>query len=131
VETGEKAPDALVTSAVDGERIHLTNLFADHAFTVLLVDGDAPTSDGYKTLVGLALALVARWGERVASYVVTHRNERPFEIPCAVRILFDDRRELQAGFGAYVIDSDGHVTFRVEPADATAVMAHLASVLDT
>jgi hypothetical protein len=83
----------------------------------------------------MALDLAARWGDRVAPYIVTHRNDRPFEIPCAVGILFDDRSDLEAGYPgererAYVIDSRGLVTLRAEPADASAVTAHVASALD-
>lgn len=128
-------PDVVVTSAVDGAHVRLAKLFEEHAFTVLLIDGATPTNESYKRLVGIALDIAARWGARVGAYLVTRRNERPFEVPCEVPILFDDQGEVAATYWseterAYVIDARGDTTLTMAPADAAALFAHLEARVD-
>lgn len=122
------------TSAIDGGSVDLVDVFSSHVSTVLLFDGPTPTSTTYKTLVGIALEIAARWEDRVACYIVTRRTDRPFEIPCEAAILFDDRGELEVVFPGeaervFVIDPQGVVALRLQPADATALMAHLTATL--
>jgi hypothetical protein len=93
----------------------LAEVFAAHERTVLLYDGAAASPEVYKTLVGLALDVQTRFGERVAVFVVTQRNDRPFEIPCEVPILFDDGAA-PPGERAEVRDRSGDVIFEGAPA---------------
>lgn len=133
-QVGQPAPALMLTSAVDGSSIDLADVFRRHACTLLLFDGATPTPAGYKRLVGLALDAAARWGDRVAAHIVTSGNDRPFEIPCAVGILFDDRNDVATTYGAateqaYAIDAKGIITLHASPVDAAAVLAHLASAI--
>lgn len=114
-------------SAVDGSDVDLRAVFAAHEHTLLLYDGAAPTSAVYKTLVGLALAVAERFGQRVAAYIVTSRNDRPFEIPCEVGILFDLEHAPPATDRAAIVDPQGELAFVLAPVDATVILARLTT----
>jgi hypothetical protein len=128
---GARTPDGPVTCARRGPT-RLSEICKGDSFTLLLFDGRKAPSRR-EELVRIAQHARARWGGRVAPYVVSTSGERPREVPDDVPVLFDSG-ELQARFGAegdclYLVRPDLYVGFRSRPASMDALVAHLERIL--
>jgi hypothetical protein len=127
---GERAPDLRFADGTLFDRLRGTH------HTVLLFDGKAPTSDGYRHLARIADALTARWESLVRPAIVVYGGSAPPELASAPAgsVWLDPGGELHARYGAgsecvYVIRPDGYIGFRAHPANEDAVERALARVL--
>jgi 2-polyprenyl-6-methoxyphenol hydroxylase-like FAD-dependent oxidoreductase len=128
---GARVPDAAITCTKRGST-RLAKIFSGDAFTLLLFDGRSASAGGYSSLVHIARGVRERWGDRIASYLVTPRAERPADVPDDVAVLLDPG-EVEARFGAateclYLVRPDLYVGFRSQPANGDALDAYLASL---
>ncbi len=133
---GPRAGTRMLDGAVvrDGETTRLARAIDTRAFTLLLFDGRDASGAGYAHLVAIARAARERWGDLVASWIVTPRTARPAEVPADIGVLLDPAGELEARYAAstecaYVVRPDLYVGFRSQPADAAAIAAHLDRLL--
>jgi 2-polyprenyl-6-methoxyphenol hydroxylase-like FAD-dependent oxidoreductase len=131
---GARAPDGAVRRDGDAEATRLARICDGRVFTLLLFDGRSPSEAGYAKLASIASRVGKRFGERVASFVVTPRAERPSALPADVPVIFDEADELEARYGAateclYLVRPDLYVGFRCQPADGDALLDHLATIL--
>jgi hypothetical protein len=125
---GARALDARVG------KTRLSKLFDGRRFMLLLCDGRHASDGGYETLVTIAQRVEERYGDLVATFIVTPRADRPTEIPEDIAVLNDTLGELEDRYGAeteclYLIRPDLYVGFRSQPADGPALEAHLAELL--
>jgi hypothetical protein len=131
---GARAPDGMTRHSGSAESIRLSSLFGQCKFTLLLFDGQSSSADGYEELEQIAKTVAARWGERVATFVVTPQKERPMALPSDIVVLHDDTLELEQRYGArteclYLIRPDLYVGFRSQPADGRELLAYLDTLL--
>jgi 2-polyprenyl-6-methoxyphenol hydroxylase-like FAD-dependent oxidoreductase len=131
---GARALDATVRRAGAARATPLRKLVRGDAFTLLLCDGRSASADGYARLAAIAARVTERFGDRVASFVVTPLAERPAELPAELAVLHDDTGDVEARYGCatecvYLIRPDLYVGFRSQPADGDTLVAHLDRVL--
>jgi 2-polyprenyl-6-methoxyphenol hydroxylase-like FAD-dependent oxidoreductase len=129
---GSRAPDAAVTCTRRGST-RLSKIVRGDAFTLLLFDGRCPTPEGYAALVRIAHRMRERWGDRITTYVVTPRPERPPEIASDVPVLLD-AGDLESRYAAateclYLVRPDLYIGFRSQPADGDALENYLSNTL--
>jgi 2-polyprenyl-6-methoxyphenol hydroxylase-like FAD-dependent oxidoreductase len=125
---GERAPDVAGLS-FEGREVALREITRHGGFTLLLFDGQATTAAGYANLDRVARR-VAPLGGWVRPLAVLRRAPDPGQLDCP--ILVDPAGALHARYGAsseclYLVRPDGHIGFRCQPADESALAAHLAS----
>jgi hypothetical protein len=130
---GGRAVDGHVKSDRDANLTRLAHAIDGRAFTLLLFDGRSASAAGYATFESIARRVREKWGDRVKTFVVTPRADRPSELAHDLDVLLDESRELEARYGAgteclYLVRPDLYVGFRAQPADGDALDAHLASI---
>jgi hypothetical protein len=131
---GTRALDGEVRLAGQAASTRLARILEGRLFSLLLFDGRSRTSAGYEALVAIARTVRATFGDGVATFVVTPRNERPSEIPEDLPVLLDVQGELEARYAAqteclYLVRPDLYVGFRAQPASSEALMAYLHKLL--
>jgi hypothetical protein len=118
--------------AID-ETARLFSLLAHPRHTLLLFDGSAATPEGYANLAHIAARAAERWGDRVETWIVVPRGERPAQLAGDERVVLDPKATLHRRFGAgseclYLVRPDGYVGFRAQPAQWAALEEYAARV---
>ncbi|MBX3227533.1 MAG: FAD-dependent monooxygenase [Labilithrix sp.] len=129
---GARAPDGTVRRG--DETVRLSSLWGGTRFTLLLFDGRSSSADGYEDFEQIAKKTRARWGDRVAVFVVTPQKERPAQLSADITVLHDDDSELEQRYAArteclFLIRPDLYVGFRSQPADGPELAAYLDTLL--
>jgi 2-polyprenyl-6-methoxyphenol hydroxylase-like FAD-dependent oxidoreductase len=101
---------------------------------LLLFDGRAATSEGYKNLDKIAATVTQRFPELVTVHVVVPLEERPKELHWRGSVLLDATCQLHHRYGAgseslYLIRPDGYVGYRSQPARLEDLLAYLEGKL--
>jgi hypothetical protein len=131
---GTRALDGAVRHAGEGEPTTLARVMSGDRFTLLLFDGRATTAAGYASLATIAERVRDRFGDRVATFVVVAGDARPGDLPAGLAVLHDIGRELEVRYAAateclYLVRPDLYISFRAQPADGDALVAHLERIL--
>jgi 2-polyprenyl-6-methoxyphenol hydroxylase-like FAD-dependent oxidoreductase len=101
--------------------------------TLFLFDGAAPTEEGYARLARIGGRVRSRYGDHVATYVITPSAKKPDALDWEGPLVLDEGSVLHRHFGAgseclYLIRPDGYVGYRSQPADEAKLFEYLESI---
>jgi 2-polyprenyl-6-methoxyphenol hydroxylase-like FAD-dependent oxidoreductase len=131
---GDRAPDGTATMDATGEPTRLFELFRSTKHTLLLFDGRAATTGGYKNLDTIGREVRDRYGDWIAVCVVVPASSRPAALGWDGPLLLDVEGDLEHRYGAgaeclYLIRPDGYIGYRCQPASGERLLAYLAKLL--
>ncbi|HZR84872.1 MAG TPA: FAD-dependent monooxygenase [Candidatus Binatia bacterium] len=136
---GDRMPDADLRDAATGRPVRILDLLRTPAHRLLAlagVDGGGTPGAAAHEVTASARAAARRYGDAIAtSLVVPARCEPPRSAADGGEaVLVDDGGALHRALGAalptlVLVRPDGYVGFRSQPADASALAAHLGTYL--
>lgn len=130
---GKRVPDVHFVDEQSEDR-RLLPLLHGGQHHVLLFDGAAATSEGYRNLLGIVSSLSPIYGERFVCHIIVPSRERPEDLMgYSGSLILDPRGELHRAFGArseslYLIRPDGYVAFRSQPASGETLLEFLGQI---
>ncbi len=108
-------------------------LISPNEHTLLLFDGLALTSEGYRNLTSIARHVERVFPDVVRPLVIVPDARRPSELAADIRVIADPGAKLHKGFAAdaecaFLLRPDGYVAFRCQPADEAQIVEHLEKI---
>lgn len=127
-EPGSRAPDVPLAGSQGPARLH--ELFHGTQHTLLLLDGAAPTVEGYRKLQGISDAIQQRFGSRFHTHLLIPGQRPPASFDWRGSVVNDTDGTIHRRFGArseslYIIRPDGHVAYRSQPAELESLLRYL------
>jgi 2-polyprenyl-6-methoxyphenol hydroxylase-like FAD-dependent oxidoreductase len=117
----------------DPSSVRVFDLFKGTHHTLLLLDGAAPTEEGYKNLGDIAARVTERYGDRIKVHIVVPSSEEPAALQGPGSVVLDPKGTIHKSYGArseclYLVRPDGYVGYRCQPADMQKLTAYLERV---
>ena len=130
---GDHAPDGRVSLRGSDARVRLFELLRTPRHTLVLFDGRAATTAGYRNLAEIGQRVRNRYGSLIAVHILLPSAARPEALHWDGSTLLDPEGDLHHRYGAaseslYLIRPDGYVAYRSQPADADRLFAYLTSI---
>jgi 2-polyprenyl-6-methoxyphenol hydroxylase-like FAD-dependent oxidoreductase len=136
IAAGDRAPDAVLKDATNGNTVRLFEIFKDIRFVALLFAGANPEEPDIRHLRRIARELREDYASVVETRFVLpnedfmrllEHEKTPALIDTTAHAHI--RYEASSGVSLYLIRPDGYIAYRSFPADAEGVIAYLQNVV--
>ncbi|MGH2397329.1 MAG: FAD-dependent monooxygenase [bacterium] len=130
---GDRAPDGTVSVRGSDVPLRLLELLRPGWHVLLLFDGRAATTAGYRKLEEIAHIVRDRYRDLIEVHLVVPHAAPPAALHWNGSTLLDAEGVLHHQYGAgseclYLIRPDGYVGYRSQPADADRFFAYLKTI---
>lgn len=131
---GDRAPEAHMVDASNGQTIHVSELFKSGKHNLLLITGDSPSAQTYKELCSIADNTMGKYGEFVELSLITCEETPPLDLNFAGSKYTDPDYSVHQRYGAgspcmYIIRPDAYVGYRSQPAEFDGVEEYFDKII--
>ncbi|MEO1273131.1 MAG: FAD-dependent oxidoreductase [Myxococcota bacterium] len=127
---GDHVPDVVYDENPDRSPKRLFSLLHNTHHHLLLFDGQAQTSEGYRNMERIGRLVQNRFGHHMRVHMIVPGIRRPPTLQWHGSVVQDVEKALHQRFGAgsdclYVIRPDGYVGYRSQPSDMKLLFRYL------
>ncbi|MBH25564.1 MAG: hypothetical protein CMH57_14165 [Myxococcales bacterium] len=127
---GDRIPDVVYDENPDRSPKRLFSLLKDTRHHLLLFDGQAQTSEGYRNMERVGRLVQNRFGHHMQVHMIIPGSRRPATLRWRGSVVQDVDSALHQRFGAgadclYLIRPDGYIAYRSQPSDMRLLFRYL------